>query len=72
MKLVLELPKEKAIQRDRLKANDVIYVLIQTVLSIADECEINTQYVKTLRRILKNNFSKLKRAANSKGIRIEE
>ncbi len=65
-KLVINKNKNQLILENRLKADNLTYLLINAIIDIAEQEEIDSDYVEILKRIRDENYEKLKNKGGSK------
>ena len=65
-KLVINKNKNQLILENRLKADNLTYLLINAIIDIAEQEEIESDYVEILKRIRDENYEKLKNKGGSK------
>jgi len=65
-KLVINKNKNQLIRENRLRADNLTYLLINTIIDIAEKDEIDSDYVEILKRIRDENYEKLKNKGGSK------
>ncbi len=65
-KLVINKTKNQLIRENRLRADNTLYLLINAIIDIAEQEEIESDYVEILKRIRDENYEKLKIKGGSK------
>jgi len=65
-KLVINKNKNQLIRENRLRADNTLYLLINAIIDIAEQEEIESDYVEILKRIRDENYEKLKIKGGSK------
>jgi len=65
-KLVINKNKNQLIRENRLRSDQILYLLINSIIDIAEKEEIESDYVEILKRIRDENYSKLKNKGGSK------
>ena len=65
-KLVINKNKNQLIRENRLRSDQMLYLLINSIIDIAEKEEIESDYVEILKRIRDENYSKLKNKGGSK------
>jgi len=65
-KLVINKNKNQLIRENRLRADNLTYLLINAIIDIAEKDEIDSDYVEILKRIRDENYEKLKNKGGSK------
>lgn len=60
-KLMDEIIREK-----RLRSDQILYLLINSIIDIAEKSDVDSDYVEILKRIRDENYSKLKNKGGSK------
>ena len=65
-KLVIKKNKNQLIRENRLRSDQILYLLINSIIDIAEKEEIESDYVEILKRIRDENYSKLKNKGGSK------
>ena len=65
-KLVINKNKNQLIRENRLRSDQILYLLINSIIEIAEKEEIESDYVEILKRIRDENYSKLKNKGGSK------
>jgi len=65
-KLVINKTKNQLIRENRLRADNTLYLLINAIIDIAEQEEIESDYVEILKRIRDENYEKLKNKGGSK------
>ena len=65
-KLVINKNKNQLIRENRLRSDQILYLLINSIIDIAEKEEIESDYVEILKRIRDENYLKLKNKGGSK------
>lgn len=65
-KLVINKNKNQLIRENRLRSDQILYLLINSIIDIAEKEEIESDYVEILKRIRDGNYEKLKNKGGSK------
>ena len=65
-KLVIKKNKNQLIRENRLRSDQILYLLINSIIDIAEKEEIESDYVEILKRIRDENYLKLKNKGGSK------
>ena len=65
-KLVINKNKNQLIRENRLRSDQILYLLINSIIDIAEKEEIESDYVEILKRIRDENYEKLKIKGGSK------
>lgn len=65
-KLIINKNKNQLIRENRLRSDQILYLLINSIIDIAEKEEIESDYVEILKRIRDENYSKLKNKGGSK------
>ena len=65
-KLVINKNKNQLIRENRLRSDQILYLLINSIIDIAEKEEIESDYVEILKRIRNENYLKLKNKGGSK------
>lgn len=65
-KLVINKTKNQLIRENRLRSDQILYLLINSIIDVAEKEEIESDYVEILKRIRDENYSKLKNKGGSK------
>jgi len=65
-KLVINKNKNQLIRENRLRSDQILYLLINSIIDIAEKEEIESDYVEILKRIRDENYEKLKNKGGSK------
>lgn len=65
-KLVINKNKNQLIRENRLRADNLTYLLINAIIDIAEKEEIDSDFVNILKRYRDSNYEKLKIQGGSK------
>ncbi len=65
-KLVINKTKNLLIRENRLRADNLTYLLINAIIDIAEKGEIDSDFVNILKRYRDSNYEKLKVKGGSK------
>ena len=65
-KLVINKNKNQLIRENRLRSDQILYLLINAIIDIAEKEEVDSDFVNTLKRIRDENYEKLKVQGGSK------
>ena len=65
-KLVINKNKNQLLRENRLRSDQILYLLVNSIIDIAEKEEIESDYVEILKRIRDENYSKLKNNGGSK------
>ncbi len=65
-KLIINKNKNQLIRENRLRSDQILYLLINSIIDIAEKEEIKSDYVEILKRIRDENYEKLKNKGGSK------
>lgn len=65
-KLVINKNKNQLIQENRLRADNLTYLLINAIIDIAEKEQIDSDFVNILKRYRDSNYEKLKQQGGSK------
>lgn len=65
-KLVINKNKNQLIRENRLRSDQILYLLINSIIDIAEKSDVDSDYVEILKRIRDENYSKLKNKGGSK------
>lgn len=65
-KLIINKNKNQLIRENRLRADNLTYLLINAIIDIAEKGEIGSDFVNILKRYRDSNYEKLKVKGGSK------
>lgn len=65
-KLVINKNKNQLIRENRLRSDQILYLLINSIIDIAEKSDVDSDYVEILKRIRDGNYEKLKNKGGSK------
>ncbi|APT75299.1 MULTISPECIES: hypothetical protein [unclassified Marinitoga] len=69
-KLILNPPKNEIIQDSKIKADDLLYLIVHSIIDISNNSHIESNYIKALKRIIENNENQLRNAIKNTGIKV--
>ena len=65
-KLIINKNKNQLIRENRLRSDQILYLLINSIIGIAEKSDVDSDYVEILKRIRDENYEKLKVEGGSK------
>ncbi len=71
-KLIINKTKSQLINDNRINPYQTIYLLINSIIDIAEQSNIDSDFVNTLKRLKEENYKKLKEISKNNGSKILE
>jgi hypothetical protein len=71
-KLVINKNKNQLIRENRINPYQTIYLLINSIIDIAEQTGVDSDFVNTLKRLKEENYKKLKEITKNNGSKILE
>lgn len=71
-KLIINKTKSQLINENRINPYQTIYLLINSIIDIAEQTGVDSDFVNTLKRLKEENYKKLKEITKNNGSKILE
>jgi hypothetical protein len=71
-KIVINKNKNQLINENKIKSDSVLYLLINAIIEIADNGNIESDFINIIKRYKENNYKKFKEINEENGVKIIE